>query len=122
MLGDTVRLVQVFSNLLENSSKYTPEGGEISLRGTLEGGAVVIAIRDNGIGISAKALPHVFDMFVRDAQAAVSHDGLGIGLAIVRELVKAHEGVVSAQSAGEGKGSEFVVKLPLAVAAPRPAK
>ncbi|MES2631682.1 MAG: HAMP domain-containing sensor histidine kinase [Pseudomonadota bacterium] len=118
MLGDTVRLVQVFSNLLENSSKYSPEGGEISMHVTVEGGAVVVTIHDKGIGISAKALPHVFDMFVRDAQASATHDGLGIGLAIVRELVRAHEGVVTASSAGEGMGSEFVVKLPLAVVHP----
>ncbi len=115
MLGDTVRLVQLFSNLLENSSKYSLAGGEISMQVSLDGGMVVIAIRDNGIGISAKALPHVFDMFVRDAHASVKHDGLGIGLAIVRELVRAHEGVVTAFSAGEGTGSEFIVKLPLAV-------
>lgn len=115
MMGDTVRLVQVFSNLLENSSKYSPVGGDISMSGKLEDGAVVITTRDKGIGISASALPYVFDMFVRDAHAAETHDGLGIGLAIVRELVRAHEGLVSAHSAGAGGGSEFVVKLPLTV-------
>ncbi|WP_048438329.1 cell wall metabolism sensor histidine kinase WalK [Caenimonas sp. SL110] len=118
MLGDTVRLVQVLGNLLENSSKYSPEGSEISMRATVAGGAIVIVISDKGIGISAKALPHVFDMFVRDAQASMTHDGLGIGLAIVRELVRAHEGTVTASSAGEGLGSEFVVRLPLAVVHP----
>ncbi|MDP3619815.1 MAG: HAMP domain-containing sensor histidine kinase [Ramlibacter sp.] len=124
MLGDTVRLVQVFGNLLENASKYSPTGGEISMHATLDAGMVVVTIRDQGIGISAKALPHVFDMFVRDAHASANHDGLGIGLAIVRELVRAHEGVVSAFSEGADRGSEFIVKLPLAVnhaapAAPR---
>jgi signal transduction histidine kinase len=117
VLGDAVRLVQVFGNLLENSSRYTPEGGEISLTAKAAGDCVVIAVRDNGIGISAKALPHVFDIFVRDARAtAVNEVGLGIGLAVVRELVKAHEGSVVAQSAGEDAGSEFVVRLPVALA------
>ena len=117
VLGDSVRLVQVFGNLLENSSRYTPEGGEISLTAKKVGDCVVVAVKDNGIGITAKALPHVFDIFVRDARAtAVSEVGLGIGLAVVRELVKAHEGAVVAHSAGEDTGSEFVVRLPVALA------
>jgi signal transduction histidine kinase len=110
-----VRLVQVFGNLLENASKYTAEGGEISLRAVLRSGAVVVSIADNGIGISARALPHVFGMFVRDAHASASGaGGLGIGLAVVRELVKAHEGTVTARSDGVDQGSEFTVVLPLA--------
>lgn len=117
VLGDAVRLTQVFGNLLENSSRYTPEGGEISLSAKTAGDCVVVSIRDSGIGISAKALPHVFDIFVRDTRAAqVSEAGLGIGLAVVRELVKAHEGAVAAYSAGEDAGSEFVVRLPVALA------
>jgi signal transduction histidine kinase len=115
VLGDAVRLVQVFGNLLENASKYTAEGGEISLRAVLRSGAVVVSIADNGIGISARALPHVFGMFVRDAHASASGaGGLGIGLAVVRELVKAHEGTVTARSDGVDQGSEFTVVLPLA--------
>jgi signal transduction histidine kinase len=117
VLGDAVRLVQVFGNLLENASRYTPEGGEISLSAATAGDCVVVSIRDNGIGISPKALPHVFDIFVRDARAAVVNEvGLGIGLSVVRELVKAHEGNVAALSAGEDAGSEFVVRLPVALA------
>jgi signal transduction histidine kinase len=117
VLGDGARLIQVFGNLLENSSRYTPEGGNISLSATTAGDYVEIAVKDNGIGITAKALPHVFDIFVRDARAsAVNEVGLGIGLAVVRELVKAHEGAVTAHSAGEDAGSEFVVKLPIALA------
>jgi signal transduction histidine kinase len=117
VLGDAVRLVQVFGNLLENSSKYTADGGEISLRVVLRPGAVVVSIADNGIGISAGALPHVFGMFVRDAHASASSEGgLGIGLAVVRELVKAHEGSVAARSDGVNRGSEFTVVLPLAQA------
>lgn len=116
VLGDSVRLIQVFGNLLENSSRYTPEGGEISLTATKVGDCVVVAVKDNGIGITAKALPHVFDIFVRDARATeVNEVGLGIGLSVVRELVKAHEGGVAAYSAGEDAGSEFVVKLPVAL-------
>ncbi|MEO8655353.1 MAG: ATP-binding protein, partial [Ramlibacter sp.] len=85
---------------------------------------VSITVSDNGIGITAEALPHVFDLFVQDARATViSPGGLGIGLAVVRELVKAHEGSVVARSAGPDRGSQFVVTLPLAVAkvAPGPA-
>jgi len=117
VLGDAVRLTQVFGNLLENSSKYTPEGGEISLTATTAGDCVVVMVKDNGIGITAKALPHVFDIFVRDARATVVNEvGLGVGLAVVRELVKAHEGAVVAHSSGEDAGSEFIVRLPVALA------
>ena len=115
LLGDAVRLVQVFGNLLENSAKYTPEGGEITLEASVQGAAVVVAVRDNGIGITAAALPHVFDLFARDLHAAqINQGGLGIGLSVVRELVNAHEGSVQAASAGKGCGSEFLVRLPLA--------
>ncbi len=117
VLGDAARLIQVFGNLLENSSRYTPEGGQISLKASMAGDCVVVAIQDTGIGITASALPHVFDIFVRDARAtAVNEGGLGIGLSVVRELVKAHEGGVAAHSAGEDAGSEFIVRLPVALA------
>lgn len=116
LLADTVRLVQVFGNLLENSAKYTPEGGQITLEAQVEGSAVAITVRDNGIGITAAALPHVFELFARDAHAAaLNQAGMGIGLSVVRELVRAHEGSVRATSGGEGGGCEFVVRLPLAV-------
>jgi signal transduction histidine kinase len=117
VLGDAVRLVQVFGNLLENAARYTGEGGRIKLRVVGRGNAVVVSITDNGIGISKVALPHVFEMFVRDTHATeMSQAGLGIGLAVVRELVKAHEGSVVAKSKGEGQGSEFAVTLPMAAA------
>ena len=123
VLGDAVRLVQVFGNLLENASKYTLEGGVISLRVGMRAHAVVVTITDNGIGISAKALPHVFDMFVRDQHAAeVNEAGLGIGLAVVRELIKAHEGTVTAASGGPHRGSEFIVMLPVAEVASLPGR
>ena len=120
--GDAGRLVQVFSNLLDNASKYTPEQGEITLRVDRTARDVVISVVDDGIGISPQALPHVFDLFVQDEHAASQDSsGLGIGLAVVRELVEAHDGQVTAASAGPGRGSEFVVTLPLTVlAAPEP--
>lgn len=118
VLGDAGRLVQVFGNLLENSSKYTPAGGAISLHAAQQADCVVVTIADDGIGITPAALPQVFDMFARDAHAALmNHGGLGIGLAVVRELIRAHEGTVIARSAGKGRGSEFVVTLPLPPAA-----
>ncbi|MDB5870774.1 MAG: sensor histidine kinase [Ramlibacter sp.] len=117
--GDAVRLVQVFSNLLENSAKYTPEGGELSLVTTPVAGKVTITVSDNGIGITADTLPHVFELFVQDKVATVlNQGGLGIGLAVVRELVEAHGGTVVARSAGPDLGSQFVVTLPLAPSAP----
>jgi signal transduction histidine kinase len=112
--GDAARLVQVFGNLLDNASKYTPEEGELSLRVVALPDAVSITVSDNGIGITAQALPHVFKLFVQDEHATVfDRSGLGIGLAVVRELVEAHGGSVAASSAGEGLGSEFTVVLPL---------
>ena len=121
VLGDAVRLAQVFGNLLGNACKYTPEGGEISLQAEATAGTISITVADNGIGISVPALPHVFDLFVQDSRATlISPGGLGIGLAVVRELVKAHEGTVVAHSAGPDLGSQFVVTLPLAAAKKAP--
>lgn len=112
--GDSSRLVQVFSNLLENAAKYTPEGGEISLAVVVAGDMVNITVADNGIGITEQALPHVFELFVQDDHAtAHNQGGLGIGLAVVGELVSAHGGSVVATSAGVNQGSRFTVTLPL---------
>ncbi|MEP7056370.1 MAG: diguanylate cyclase [Caldimonas sp.] len=112
--GDPVRLAQIVSNLLDNASKYTPDGGEIRLAAEVVGGSAVITVTDSGIGISAEALPHVFDPFVQDTHAiGFNGAGLGIGLTVVRELVEAHGGSVVASSAGSGHGSRFVVTLPL---------
>jgi signal transduction histidine kinase len=112
--GDPVRLTQIFSNLLDNASKYTPEGGQITLCAQVLDHALVIIVSDNGIGITAEVLPTIFDLFVQDTQALVRRNtGLGIGLAVVRELVEAHAGTVIARSAGRNLGSEFVVTLPL---------
>ena len=114
--GDAVRLVQILSNILDNASKYTPNGGEIEFSAVVEGASVVMTVSDSGIGITAEALPLVFDPFVQDAHATVFNGtGLGIGLTVVRELVDAHGGTVTASSAGTGLGSRFVVMLPQAV-------
>lgn len=121
--GDSVRLVQVFSNLLENAAKYTPEGGEIALETALAGDTLTVTVSDDGIGITEGALPHVFELFVQDEHATLHNQGgLGIGLAVVGELVAAHGGTVVATSAGKDLGSRFVVTLPIAAAVPESAQ
>src|SRR5688572_25913906 len=112
--GDAVRLAQVLGNLVNNAAKYTPDGGRIEVSLAGEDGRAKISVRDNGIGIEAGYLAHVFELFgqVRNPRPH-SHDGLGIGLALVQRLVEMHEGRVEAQSSGPGKGSEFVIHLPL---------
>jgi signal transduction histidine kinase/ActR/RegA family two-component response regulator len=112
--ADTVRLVQVFANLLNNATKYTDEGGRIWITALQEEDRAVVSVRDNGAGISAAALPRVFDMFMQsDATKGRGGGGLGIGLTLVRTLVEMHGGSVNARSDRLGKGSEFVVQLPL---------
>ena len=112
--GDEARLQQVMDNLLSNAIKFTPKGGSIDVRLEEIGGEARITIRDTGIGISAKALPEVFDRFRQvDTSSTRKYGGLGLGLAIVRNLVELHGGKVTAESAGEGLGSTFTVTLPL---------
>jgi len=114
VLGDPLRLGQIFSNLLDNASKYTPKGGAIRLSAVVQEGALRITVSDNGIGIIADALPDIFELFTQDARAvALYNGGLGIGLAVVRDLVEAHGGTVMASSAGHDLGSDFVVTLPI---------
>jgi len=112
--ADPIRLAQVFSNLLDNASKYTQRGGEIVVTLDRLDSVATLRIGDNGIGISAEALPQIFELFVQETHAR-AHDrrGLGLGLAIVRELVEAHGGTIVAASPGRGLGSEFVVALPV---------
>lgn len=111
--GDAARLVQVFSNLVFNACKYTPESGHIAIEAVSQGATVVVTITDSGIGISAAALPSVFDVFVQERHATgYNREGLGIGLTVVRELVEAHGGTVTAHGAGLGLGSRFEVRLP----------
>lgn len=114
--GDAVRLGQVFRNLLQNASTYTQEGGRISVTATRAGQEVCVSCCDNGRGIPADVLPHVFDMFAKGVgpSSVLTDGGLGVGLTLVRELVTAHGGRVEARSDGPGTGSEFLVCLPLA--------
>ncbi|MEM5403546.1 MULTISPECIES: ATP-binding response regulator [Paraburkholderia] len=113
--GDAIRVAQIISNLLSNAAKYTAEGGQIALRLEADVYEILIRVRDNGIGIAPDELPYVFELFMQSREAVKRADGgLGIGLALVRELAELHGGSVSAHSDGLGHGSEFVVRLPLA--------
>jgi PAS domain S-box-containing protein len=112
--ADVVRLAQVFSNLLINAAKYTDPGGRIQLRASLQGDGIIVSVSDNGIGIPAELLPRVFDMFFQShAALGRAEGGLGVGLSLVRGLVRLHGGSVEARSDGPGRGSEFTVRLPL---------
>jgi signal transduction histidine kinase len=108
-------LLQVFTNLLENAAKFTPENGNVFVVLDVEPPEAVIRIRDNGIGIGAEDADRIFELFAQARPALdETRPGLGIGLAIVRDLVTMHGGTVQAQSSGPGNGSEFIVRLPLA--------
>lgn len=112
--ADPVRIAQVAGNLLNNACKFTESGGRISLAVGREDGYAVIRVRDNGLGIEADRLPYIFDMFMQvDTSLERSGSGLGIGLTLVKNLVEMHGGSVEAHSAGVGRGSEFVVRLPV---------
>lgn len=113
---DSVRLEQCISNLLINATKYTPPRGTITLSTRQEGETAVISVADNGRGISAGALPRVFDLFFQERSDVRQHEpGLGVGLALVRSLVSLHSGTVSVHSEGLGCGSEFIIRLPVLV-------
>ena len=112
--ADLGRLAQVLANLLNNSAKYTPEGGSISLSVDQEEDDVVFRVADTGVGLSRQMLLNIFDLFARDDGPRSSfHDGLGVGLMLVRRLVELHGGTVDAFSAGANRGSEFVVRVPV---------
>jgi PAS domain S-box-containing protein len=116
--ADPVRLAQVIGNLLTNAAKYTDPGGRVRLSVRREGGAAVLRVRDDGIGIPPEILPQVFELFVQADHATTrAQGGLGIGLTLVKSLVEMHGGSVAAHSDGPGKGSEFTVRLPLAAGA-----
>ncbi|TDR45951.1 signal transduction histidine kinase [Tahibacter aquaticus] len=121
--GDPQRLTQVFGNLLNNACKYTLTGGRIDLGVAVDGGQVVVSVRDSGIGIPPERLRDVFDLFVQvDTSLERSQGGLGIGLTLVRRLIEMHGGSVRAHSDGVGLGSRFEVRLPLAAVLPASAE
>lgn len=113
--ADATRLAQVVSNLLNNAAKYTERNGKIRLSVEQRGEEILIAVKDDGAGISALMLPKVFDLFTQaDRSLGNAQSGLGLGLHIIKRLVELHGGSVAARSDGEGRGSEFVVMLPVA--------
>jgi PAS domain S-box-containing protein len=119
ILADPNRLQQVVWNLISNAIKFTPTGGRVNLRARRVNSDIEITVQDTGIGIKPEFLPHVFDRFRQaDASLRRHEGGLGLGLAIVRHLVKAHGGAVHADSPGEGKGASFTVRLPARPATP----
>jgi PAS domain S-box-containing protein len=112
--ADAVRLAQVFSNLLNNSAKFTEPGGHIWLTVERPDGEIRVSVKDTGIGIAPEMLPRIFDLFSQDSSAGVrTSEGLGIGLSLVKGLVEMHGGSIEARSSGPGLGSEFIVRLPL---------
>jgi two-component system CheB/CheR fusion protein len=115
--GDLTRLTQVLTNLVNNAVKYTPPGGHIAIRVEAAPGAVRMVVADDGVGIAADMVPHVFDMFAQAREAvSLPQGGLGVGLALARRLVELHGGTIEAHSAGIDRGSRFVVTLPTATA------
>jgi signal transduction histidine kinase/ActR/RegA family two-component response regulator len=113
--GDQARLQQVLFNLLSNALKFTPSGGDVTVSLTADESSVEIKVSDTGIGIRADHLPHVFDRFRQaDSSSTRKHGGLGLGLAIARQLIELHGGTVHAASDGDGKGTMMIVRLPLA--------
>jgi CheY-like chemotaxis protein len=123
VLADATRLQQVLWNLLSNAVKFTPASGRIAVTAAQVDDRIRIEVSDSGIGIDRDFLPHVFDRF-RQANSGTSRNygGLGLGLAIVRDLVRLHGGDIEAHSDGDGLGSRFVVSLRASAAAPRPAE
>jgi signal transduction histidine kinase len=111
--GDFVRLGQVVTNLVNNASKYTPQGGHIAVQATAERGHALIVVRDTGVGIEPQLLPRIFELFVQGQRSLDrSEGGMGIGLALARQLIELHQGAIEAYSEGSGKGAVFTVSLP----------
>ena len=117
--ADMTRLAQVFMNLINNAAKYGDPGGHIWLSGITDGDYIVVTVKDDGLGISADQLHHIFELFAQvDPSLGRSQGGLGIGLTLVKSLVEMHGGTVEARSEGLGKGCEFIVRLPMVADAP----
>jgi signal transduction histidine kinase len=112
--ADSARLTRAVANLMDNAVKCTPPGGEISVTGSREAGEVVLRVRDTGIGIAAEMLPRIFDLFAQgDRSLARARGGLGVGLTLARAVIELHGGRIEARSEGAGRGSEFLVRLPV---------
>ena len=119
--GDSARIAQVLANLLNNAAKYTPPGGRVSVSAAAEGSEAVLRVADSGLGMPASMLDGIFDLFTQlDNSPDHSQGGLGIGLTLVKRLVEAQRGTVSAASAGLNQGSELTVRLPLGTGTPGP--
>jgi CheY-like chemotaxis protein len=119
--ADLTRLAQVFANLLTNSAKYTPPRGQIRLTAVRDGAEIIATVQDTGIGIPCESLPRVFDMFSQvDRSFEKEAGGLGIGLALVKGLTEMHDGTVSVESEGPGRGTTFTVRLPVAAVRTEP--
>lgn len=120
--GDLDRLTQVFSNIISNAAKYTPDGGKVRVALRQEGDEAIVSVKDTGVGIPSEALELVFEMFSQLRGSNSGDGGLGIGLALVQQLVRLHGGSVEARSDGPGQGSEFIVRLPAKTAVDRQAE
>lgn len=119
--ADPIRMAQVFMNLLNNAAKYSDRKGSIRVAAELQGGDVVVSVRDSGIGIAPDQFARIFEMFSQvDRSLERSQGGLGIGLSLVKNLVEMHGGKIEAHSGGPGKGSEFIVRIPIAAEAALP--
>jgi len=120
--GDRDRLTQLVANLLNNAARYTPSGGRITVRAHAEHGEALVSVRDSGRGIDPQIIERIFDMFVQGRPALERvGGGLGVGLALARRIAELHGGALQAKSEGEGKGSEFILRLPLSDKAAQPA-
>jgi signal transduction histidine kinase/ActR/RegA family two-component response regulator len=113
VFGDMVRLQQIFTNIVTNSIKFTPEGGEVKINMSVNKGKVTVSVKDNGQGISAEVLPTIFRQFAQGDEKTSDRSGLGLGLSISKILIEKHNGTIRAESEGTGQGSEFTVELPL---------
>jgi signal transduction histidine kinase/CheY-like chemotaxis protein len=120
--GDSLRLAQALGNILDNAGKFIPKGGRITVRLETDGRQAVVTLRDNGIGIEPEVLPHIFETFTQGHQPLDrSQGGLGLGLAVARELLELHGGKIEAASEGPGKGAEFTLRIPCEEELPEPA-
>ena len=112
--ADRTRIQQVLQNLLSNAMRYTPAGGRVWIKNTVEPKQAVVRVEDTGVGLDAESLPYIFNLFTRGPQAeALAPTGLGIGLSVVKHIVEQHAGALDVRSDGVGKGAEFSVRLPL---------